>query len=87
MQINDKLRIIRKDDNNLALEELRDVESKKQGTIKKWCWCGYYGCLKSALVGAFKKIIFDSECEQIKDLIKVIDKTEQDIIAAIKGAK
>ncbi len=83
MQINDKLRIVKKDNNNLVLEEFRDVESKKEGTIKKWCWCGYYGSMKSALIGAFKKIIFDSECEQIKDLINVIDKAEQDIMAAI----
>lgn len=84
MQINDKLRIVKQDDNNLVLEELREVKSKKLGTIKKWCWYGYYGTMKSALIGAFKKIIFDSECEQIKDLINIIDKAEQDIMAAIE---
>lgn len=84
MQLNDKLRIVKQDDNNLVLEELREVNSKKEGTIKKWCWYGYYGSVKSALVAAFQKTIFDSECEQIKDLINVIDKAKQDIVAAIE---
>ena len=87
MQINDKLRIRKLDKDNLILEELREVKSKKlETTIKKWCWYGYYSTVKSALKSALDKVIFDSveQVEQIKDLINVIDSAEQRIIAAIE---
>lgn len=82
IQITEKLRIVKADDKNLALEELRDVTNKKsQTTNKQWCWCGYYGDLKTALIGVLHKVLFDSAEEelQIKDVIAKIESVENDI--------
>ena len=79
IQITEKLRIVQADDKNLALEELKDVTSKKsQTTNKQWCWCGWYGDLKTALLGALHKQLFDSAEEEleIKGLIERIEKVE-----------
>ena len=85
LQINDKLRIIKPDKNNIVIEELRLVTSKKNGTREEWCWCGYFGSVKAALTAALDKITFDSlEQElEIKDLIKIIDNAKQTIVNAI----
>lgn len=92
IQITEKLRIVKADDKNLALEELRDVTNKKsQTTNKQWCWCGWYGDLKTALIGALHKQLFDSAEEelQIKDLIERIEKVENYIknMKVIEGKK
>ena len=82
IQINNKLRIRQADDKNLALEELKDVTSKKsQTTNKKWRWCGWYGDLRTALLGALHKQLFDSAEEEleIKDLVKRIETAENNI--------
>lgn len=79
IQITDKLRIRRADDRNLVIEEFRDVtDPKAKTTNKQWCWCGYYGDLKTALLGVLHKALLDSAEEelQIKDLIKRIEKVE-----------
>ena len=90
IQINDKLRIVKAYDKNLALEELRDVTNKKsQTTNKQWCWCGWYGDLKTALIGALHKQLFDSAEEEleIKGLIERIEKVENNIknVKVIEG--
>lgn len=82
IQITEKLRIVKADDKNLVIEELRDVTSQKsQTTNKQWCWCGYYGNLKTALIGVLHKVLFDSAEEelQIKDVIAKIEAVENDI--------
>lgn len=82
IQITEKLRIVKADDKNLALEELKDVTSKKsQTTNKQWCWCGYYGDLKTALLGVLHKFLLDSVEEelQIKDVVAKIETVENDI--------
>ena len=90
--INDKLRIRKLDDRNLQLEEYRKP-SEKSGTIKenteKWRWCGYYGDLKSALLGALTKQLFDSVENELtlKDVVSRIDEARADIITAIDKLK
>lgn len=90
--INDKLRIRKLDDRNLQLEEYRKP-SEKSGTIKenteKWRWCGYYGDLKSALLGALTKQLFDSAENELtlKDIISRIDEARAEIITAIDKLK
>lgn len=86
IQINNKLRIVKSDDRNLVVEELRAVESKKKGTREEWCWCGYYGDLKSALLGVLNKQLFDSAEEEmtIKDVINKIDNARNEIIKEIR---
>lgn len=42
IQINNKLRIVKNDDKNLVIEELRTIESEKKGTHEEWCWCGIF---------------------------------------------
>lgn len=82
IQITEKLRIVKADDKNLALEELRDVTSKKsQTTNKQWCWCGYYGSIRSALLGCMDKLLIDSAEDNItvKDLISKIDNIKEQI--------
>lgn len=86
IQINNKLRIVKSDDRNLVIEELRTIESEKKGTREEWCWCGYYSTLKSALLGVLEKQLFDSvENEMtIKDAIDKINIARNEIINAIK---
>lgn len=91
--INNTLRIRTLDDGkNLQLEEYRKP-SEKSGRIKedieKWRGCGYYGDLKSALLGVLRKQLFDSvENEmQLKDVIEKIDKARAEIITAINEKK
>lgn len=82
IQINDKLRIRRADDRNLVIEEFRDVtDPKAKTTNKQWCWCGYYGDLKTALLGVLHKALLDSAEEelQVKDVIAKIETVENDI--------
>ena len=82
IQITERLRIRQADDKNLVIEELRDVTNKKsQTTNKQWCWCGYYGDLKTALLGVSHKSLLDSAEEelQVKGVIKRIESVENDI--------
>ena len=90
--INDHLRIKVLDARNLQLEEYRepDPENQKRKDDKpKWFLCGYYGDLKSALLGALSKRLFD--CAQnemtIKEVIPKIDEARADIIRAIGELK
>lgn len=80
--ITDTLRISKLDDNCLQLEGYKEVVSKKHGTTaQKWCRLGYYGDIRSALVGAFKKQLFDTADEelQLKDLVERIDAAVKNI--------
>lgn len=82
IQITENLRIRRADDKNVVIEELRDVTDKKtQTTNKQWCWCGYYGSIRSALLGCMDKLLIDSAEDNItvKDLISKIDNIKEQI--------
>ena len=87
IQINNKLRIVKSDDKNLVIEELRTITSEKKGIHEEWCWCGYFSDLKSALSGVLKKKLFDSTEEEltITDLIEKIDTAKNEIINALTG--
>lgn len=88
IQINNKLRIVKNDEKNLAIEELRTITSEKKGSHEEWCWCGYYGDVKSALLGVLKHSLLDSAEEEldIQGLIKKIEVVEQEILSLnIKG--
>lgn len=82
IKITENLRIRRADDKNVVIEELRDVTDKKtQTTNKQWCWCGYYGSIRSALLGCMDKLLIDSAEDNItvKDLISKIDNIKEQI--------
>lgn len=82
IKITENLRIRRADDKNVVIEELRDVTNKKtQTTNKQWCWCGYYGSIRSALLGCMDKLLIDSAEDNItvKDLISKIDNIKEQI--------
>ena len=88
--INEKIRIRKLDDGkNLQLEEYRQIGdcrfTKQSGG--KWYWCGYYGDLKSALLGALSKQLFDSVDDELdlKDIVSKIDDARAEIVKAIKG--
>ena len=89
IQINEKLRIIKSDDKNLVIEELKTITSEKNGTRKEWCWCGYYSSLKSALIGVLHKQLFDSAEEEmsVKDLLSRIESVEKEIIDCVGDEK
>ena len=80
--INDNLRIRKLDEQCLELEVYRKAKSKKTGEeTTQWKGCGYYGDIKSALNGAFKKQLFDSAENEttIKELIALIEQVEKEI--------
>ena len=90
IQINDKLRIVRVDDRNLVVENLRTITSEKLGAHEEWCQCGYYGTLKSALLGCLDKQLLDFVDNDISSVTELCDKIEQckaEIVKAIGNTK
>ena len=88
--INEKLRIRKLDGLNLQLEEYRNVVNKKTKEERvEWCWLGYYGDLKSALLGALNKQLFDCADEQIdlEEVVAKIESARQSIINAVEDLK
>ncbi len=86
--INEKLRISKCDNLNLQIEEYRKgINPKTKEEVWSWKWCGYYGDLKTALLGVLSKKLFDSVDEELtlKELVSKIDEARQEIINAIKG--
>ena len=81
IQVNNNVRIRVFDINNLVLEELRSVTSKEKGTRQEWCFSGYYSSLKEALIGVFKKELFNTVNEELtlKGLITRIEAIENEI--------
>ncbi len=86
IQINEKLRIRKTDEKNLELEEYRKcIDPKTKEECFKWKWLGYYGDLKSALLGALNKKLFDSAEEEIalKEVVGKIDAARRSILNAL----
>ena len=79
LQIDDKLRIVKWDKLNLAIEQFQEVKDKKnESTRTEWVWQGFYSTMKSALRGVLHHKLFDSKTTQtIQDLIVKIDALEQ----------
>lgn len=86
IQINNQLRIIKIDDNNLELQQLITVQGKKNGKHQIWKGCGYYSDLKQSLKAALNKQLFDIADDEItlQELIHRIDMAEQNIIKSIQ---
>lgn len=86
--INEKLRIRKLDEYNLQLEEYRKVVNPRTKEESfAWKWHGYYGDLRSALLGALNKQLFDSAEEEIalKELIAKIDEAREQVVNAVKN--
>lgn len=86
--INEKLRISKLDERNLQIEEYRKgINPKTKQESWSWKWCGYYGDLKTALLGVLSKKLFDSTDEEIKlvELVGKIEEAREQIINAIKN--
>lgn len=85
--INEKLRISKCDNLNLQIEEYRKgINPKTKEESWSWKWCGYYGDLKTALLGVLKYKLFDCVDEEL-DLQEVLGKIEearQSIINAVE---
>jgi hypothetical protein len=85
--INNTLRITKIDQNCLQLEQYKECKDNKTKEVKhKWKWCGYYGDVKSALLGALDKSLFDCASNEntIKEVLFKIDTVRQEIITAIE---
>ena len=87
--INNNLRISKVDERCLQIERYKVVEKKVNGKktgelLNRWEWCGFYGDIKSALIGIFRKQLFDTADEELtlKHLIEKIDKAENNILQA-----
>ena len=80
--INDKTRIVKVDYNNLAIEELKTVTNKQNESYQAWCRCGYYGSLRSALIGVLDKELFNCADEELtlQQLVKKIEIVIQGVI-------
>ncbi len=81
LRISKNLRIIKVDENNLALEKLKLVVERNGSCHNAWTLVGYYGSLKSALHGLLHKTLFDLVENQldIKQLIESIENLEKQI--------
>ena len=87
--INNKYRVRKLDDSNLVIEQLKIVSSETKGTREEWVWEGYYSSVEGALNSILRKQLFDSiEQEvEIKDILKIMKETEQNIIDTVKKYK
>ena len=87
--INNKYRVRKLDDSNLVIEQLKIVSSEVKGTREEWVWEGYYSSVEGALNAIFKKQLFDSVEQEleIKDILKVMKETEENIIDTVKKYK
>ena len=84
IQINNNIRIVRRDDKNLAIEKYDLVtNSKTNESHYEWRWVGYYGDVKSALLGVLKHSLLDSAEEEltIKDIVRKIEQVEKEILS------
>lgn len=79
LQFDDKLRVVKWDKLNLAIEQLQEIKDKKNGnTHTEWVWQGFYSTMKSALCGVLHHKLFDNETTQtIQDLVVKINNLEQ----------
>lgn len=87
--INDTLRITKVDELNLQLEHYRSY-TLKDGTVKHgWKRIGYYGDLKSALLSALSKQLFDCANNEmtLKEVVTKIDNARGEIITALNQLK
>lgn len=88
--INEKLRISKLDERNLELQEYRKgVNPKTKEEVWSWKWCGYYGDLRTACLGALSKIMFDYADEEmtLKEVLAKIDEAREQIANAVKGVQ
>lgn len=87
--INNKYRVRKLDDSNLIMEQLKIVSSEIKGTREEWVIKGYYGSVEGALNGILRKQLFDSMEQEveIKDILKIMKETEQNIIDTVKKYK
>ena len=86
--INEKLRISKFDEHNLQLEEYRKgVNPKTKEEVWSWKWCGYYGDLRTACLGALSKIMFDYAEEELtlKEVLAKIDGAREQIEKAVRN--
>ena len=86
--INNTLRITKIDEKCLQLEQYRKcVDNKTKVETYKWKWCGYYGDIKSALLGALDKTLFDCASNEttLKEVLCKIDTTRKEIISALEN--
>ena len=86
--INSTLRINQLDKYNLQLEEYKEGKDAPLGKATiKWRRVGYYGDLKSALLGALSKQLFDCAKNEmtIKEVIAKIDEARAEIVQAVQG--
>lgn len=78
IQISDTVRIVRTDKYNLQIEEYRPVIEAKTKTKKyEWCRVGYYGNLKSAILGVIKHCGKELPKQELKGWKSVVDKLEE----------
>ena len=83
IQINNRTRIVKVDDNNLAVEELKTVSSPNQGTRQEWRRCGYYGSLRNAMIGVLERELFNCTDEELmlKQLVNKIETVIQGVLS------
>ena len=88
IQVTENIRIAKADERNLQLEVLRQIKTK-DGMVEKWCADGFYGDLKSALLGAVRRygLTLADEDLDIKYAIKCLIDLEQRISSKIKEIK
>ena len=83
--INDTLRITKLDEVNLQLETYKTY-TLRDGTVKHaWRRVGYFGDLKSALLSALTKELYDCASNEmtLKEVITKIDTARNEIVSAI----
>lgn len=84
--INNNLRIRKLDEQCLCVEQYtKSFNKKTKEDVMIWKFYGYYGDIKSAMLGILKKQLFDTADEEItlKDLTSRIENAEKSIRNAI----
>lgn len=73
IKVSDRIRIVREDKLNLALEVLEPKKSRATGEIAyEWKWHGYYSNLETALNAVVNLFTLDLADEVVDDLKTII---------------
>ena len=87
IQINDKIRIVRLDENNLQIEEYRKIiNSKTKEPRYDWVRIGYYGTLKQAISGVLTRLstcLVDEDICCCSEILKRLEDIREEMRNAV----
>lgn len=83
IKISDKIRIVRVDALNLAVETYEAIKKRNGETEYEWKWFGYYGNLRSAINGILTHLttaIADDDLVELKAIRARLEEIKSEVL-------